>query len=274
MSDPVFIRPDWPAPANVRAAFTTRIGGASGAPYESFNLGFDGGDEPAAVAENHRRLRGALELPAEPVWLRQVHGNRVIRLENPSPSLHMGNPPPPPPLEKERWHRAGASRPEADAAWTDRPGLVCAVLTADCLPVLLCERGGAGVAAVHCGWRGLAAGVLAEAIEALDREPVELLAWLGPAIGPEVYEVGAEVRDAFAGRHENVAPAFRPADRWNHFYCDLYAIARLELDAAGIEAVYGGGFCTYSDAGRFYSYRRDGVTGRMAALIWMTREGN
>ena len=261
MTEPVFIRPDWPVPGNVRAAFTTRIGGASGAPYETLNLGFDSGDEPTAVAENHRRLHAAMDLPSEPAWLRQGHGNRVMRIERPTPS--------PPVSNKEGWHRAGGRRPEADAAWADRPGRVCAVLTADCLPVLLCERGGAAVAAVHCGWRGLAAGVLENAIRALDTGPDELMAWLGPAIGPEVYEVGAEVRHAFADRHENVAPAFRPADRWNHFYCDLYAIAHLELHAAGVEAVYGGGFCTYSDARRFYSYRRDGVTGRMAALIWM-----
>lgn len=269
MSEPGFIRPDWPAPARVRAAFTTRLGGASGAPYESFNLGFDSGDEPAAVAENHQRLREALDLPGEPSWLRQVHGNRVIRMENPPPPPPFGNPSPSLPLEKEGFRPGEGIRPEADAAWTNRPGPVCAVLTADCLPVLLCDRGGSAVAAVHCGWRGLAAGVLDNAIRAFDCPPTELLAWLGPAIGPEVYEVGPEVRQAFVERGEASAQAFRPAERWNHFYCDLYAIAHLELDAAGVQAVHGGGYCTHSDSRRFYSYRRDGVTGRMAALIWM-----
>lgn len=247
MSDPVFVYPDWPAPAKVRAACTTRTGGVSDAPFDTFNLGPGSGDDPDRVAENHRRLNDALGLPAEPAWLRQVHGNRVIR---PSPE------------------EAG-DLPEADAAWTDRPGAVCAVLTADCLPVLLCTRAGDAVAAVHCGWRGLAAGVLTEAIRAMPGEPSELMAWLGPAIGPEVYEVGPEVRQAFVARGEASSQAFRPGADWNKFYCDLYAIAHIELQEAGVRDVYGGGFCTHRERERFFSYRRDGKTGRMATLIWM-----
>lgn len=261
MTEPLFIHPDWPAPEKVSAVATTRIGGVSEAPFDTFNLGWASGDEPARLAENHRRLRDALGLPGEPAWLRQVHGKRVVRLENP---------PPAPPLGKEGEHGAEAGRPEADAAWSDQPGLVCAVLTADCLPVLLCARDGTAVAAVHCGWRGLAAGVLDRAIQAFDRDPSKLMAWLGPAIGPAAYEVGPEVRHAFVERGEASAQAFRPGQRWNHFYCDLYAIAHLELHAAGVRAVYGGGFCTYRDSRRFFSYRRDGLTGRMAALIWVS----
>lgn len=253
MSDPLFIRPGWPAPPRVGAVSTTRVGGVSRAPFDSFNLGPGSGDDPAAIAANQRRLRAALDLPSEPAWLRQVHGSRVIHL--PAGRSNAG-------LETE-------SRPEADAAWTDRPGTVCAVLTADCLPVLLCTQAGGAVAAVHCGWRGLAAGVLTEAIRAMPGEASELMAWLGPAIGPEVYEVGPEVRQAFVERGEASSQAFRPGADWNKFYCDLYAIAHIELQEAGVRAVYGGGFCTYSDAERFFSYRRDGRTGRMATLIWM-----
>lgn len=271
MTGPVFIHPDWPAPARVRAAATTRAGGVSGAPFETFNLGPSSGDEPASIAENHRRLRAALGLPSSPAWLRQVHGSRVLGLDGgtviPAKERHPG--PRSGTGTSKRAERVGNDRPEADAAWTDRPGLVCAVLTADCLPVLLCSRAGGVVAAVHCGWRGLAAGVLTEAIRSLPVAPADLMAWLGPAISPEAYEVGPEVRHAFVERGEASAQAFRPASRWNHFYCDLYAIAHIELQEAGVRSVYGGGFCTYRDRERFFSYRRDGVTGRMATLIWM-----
>lgn len=267
MSDPVVVLPDWPAPARVHAATTTRAGGVSPAPWDSLNLGMSTGDDPARVAENHRRLAAALELPTAPCWLRQVHGNRVVKLDEgaavPARDRHPG--------QRSGTGTSGrdVDPPEADAAWTDRPGAVCAVLTADCLPVVLCTRSGDAVAAVHCGWRGLAAGVLTAAIRAMPGDPGNLLAWLGPAIGPEVYEVGPEVRRAFSARHEDTAQAFRPASRWNHFLCDLYAIAHLELDAAGVHDVHGGGFCTHRDAGRFYSYRRDGETGRMATVVWV-----
>lgn len=253
MNDPVFVQPDWPAPARVRAAVTTRVGGVSEAPFDSFNLGPGSGDDPTCLAENHCRLHAALGLPSEPVWLRQVHGGHVIRLSSP----------------RADGATSAEPSPGADAAWTDQAGTVCAVLTADCLPVLLCTRSGGAVAAVHCGWRGLAAGVLTNAIRAMSGPASELMAWLGPAIGPEVYEVGPEVRQAFVERGEATSQAFRPGADWNRFYCDLYAIAHIELHEAGVRDVYGGGFCTYSDRERFFSYRRDGRTGRMASLIWM-----
>lgn len=280
MSDPVFVLPDWPAAPTVHAACSTRVGGVSDPPFESFNLGSGAGDEPAAVAENRRRLRAALDLPGEPAWLRQVHGNRVVQLDEgtatparerrlgPRSGIETSRESTVVPAKTGTWGRAD-DRTEADAAWTDRPGAVCAVLTADCLPVLLCSRDGTAVAAVHCGWRGLAAGVLTAAIEAMPAAPGDLLAWLGPAIGPDAYEVGPEVREAFLERHEAIAPAFRPSPRWNHFYCDLCAIAHIELHTAGVRAVYGGGFCTYSDRARFFSYRGEGQTGRMATLIWI-----
>lgn len=266
MTGPRFVFPDWPAPAGIGAAATTRLGGVSRAPYDSLNLGPGSGDDPACIAENHSRLRTALDLPSEPAWLRQVHGSRVVHVDEGTViPANAGIP--------KRADRTNEALPEADAAWTDRPGVVCAVLAADCLPVLLCTRDGGAVGVVHCGWRGLAAGVLTRTIVAMDRAPQDLMAWLGPAIGPEVYEVGPEVRHAFLERHEATAEAFRPAARWNHFLCDLYAIAHLELDAAGVRSVYGGGFCTFRDAENFFSYRRDGLTGRMATLIWLTGKG-
>lgn len=234
--------PDWPAPANVRAVCTTRAGGCSRGAFAGLNLAAHVGDDPEAVARNRARLRSALQLPGEPAWLEQVHGAEVIDASLPEPR-------------------------RADAGFTRNPGVVCAVLTADCLPVLLCAAAGSRVAAVHAGWRGLAAGVLENAVAALEKS--HLMAWLGPAIGPRAFEVGAEVRRAFVATHPECAPAFAPADggKWR---ADLYALARLALRRAGVDEVYGGGECTYGDAGRFYSYRRGGVTGRMASLIWLT----
>ncbi len=238
------ITPDWPAPPAVRAVSTTRAGGVSLAPYASFNLAEHVGDDPAAVARNRRRLRTRLALPAEPRWLQQVHGCQVAE--------------------------AAAATPltPADACIGRRPGEVCAVLTADCLPVLLCDREASVVAAAHAGWRGLAAGVLEASVAALGVAPPRLLAWLGPAIGAEVFEVGDEVRAAFVQHQPQAAAAFRaqPDGRW---IADIYRLARLRLQAAGVEAVYGGGLCTYSDPARFYSYRRESTTGRMATLIWL-----
>lgn len=233
------IAPDWPAPANVRALCTTRRGGCSQGPWSSLNLSFRCGDDPAHVQRNREVLNRAL--PAPPQWLRQVHGTEVVR--------HAGRP---------------VEEPEADALVAFAPGQVCAALTADCLPVALCDRSGSRVAVAHAGWRGLAAGVLQATVEALDCEPAELLAWLGPAIGPAVYEVGADVAAAFP---DEFAQGFAPRDgRW---LLDMYTVARLKLAAAGVGAVFGGGFCTYSDPERFFSFRRDGVTGRMACLVWM-----
>ncbi len=241
-----FIAPDWPAPANVRAVITVRTGGVSNAPHGSFNLATHVGDYPAAVRANRSRLRSALALPAEPVWLKQVHGVAVVD------AAHSG------------------TEPEADGAFAAQPGAVCAVLTADCLPVLLCNREGTKVAALHAGWRGLAGGVIEAGVKALGDAGNEILAWLGPAIGPETFEVGPEVRTAFIERDAQAAQAFRAA-REGKYLADIYQLARLRLQRLGVAAVYGGGFCTVTDSARFFSYRRDGVTGRMASLIWITK---
>lgn len=243
MPDLDILVPDWPAPPRVRAAFTLRTGGVSGGPFASLNLGDHVGDDPAAVASNRRRLREALHLPAEPLWLNQVHGREVARFD-------------------------GAPRPDADAAMALQPGQVCAVLVADCLPVLFADRDGRCVAASHAGWRGLAAGVLERTVEALPAAPGALVAWLGPAIGPQAFEVGEEVRDAFVAAQPEAAEEFAPqaAGRW---LADLWGLARRRLAAAGVGAVYGGRGCTVSEPQRFFSYRRDGVTGRMAALVWL-----
>jgi polyphenol oxidase len=239
------IRPDWPAPARVRACTTTRVGGVSGGPYAALNLATHVGDDPAAVAVNRARLCAELALPAQPMWLSQVHGCEAV----------VADP-------------AAAEPAVADAALTRERGQVCAVLTADCLPVLLCDRAGSACAAVHAGWRGLQRGVIEATVARLGLPPATLLAWLGPAIGPQRFEVGPEVRAAFADADPAAADAFRAGagDRW---LADLYALARLRLAALGIGAVYGGGLCTLSDPARFYSYRRDAQTGRMATLIWL-----
>lgn len=234
--------PDWPAPARVRSLQTLRGAGCSLAPWDSFNLGDHVGDDPAHVAANRAALRE--HLPAEPAWLKQVHGIATV---NPKKSPKMK---------------------EADAALTQDPGTVCAVMTADCLPVLFCGRAGTVVAAAHAGWRGLAGGVLESAIAAMAAPAGELLAWLGPAIGPSAFEVGDEVRAAFLADDSAAAEAFVPhgAGKW---LADIYALARRRLQRAGVDAIYGGNFCTFSEPERFFSYRRDGVTGRMASLIWL-----
>jgi hypothetical protein len=239
-----WLEPVWPAPPAVRAVTTTRHGGVSRGAWSSMNPAGHVGDAAAAVAANRARLREALALPAEPVWLEQVHGVRVVEAA-----------------------KAGA-RPAADAAWADRPGVVCAVLTADCLPVVFADRGGRCVAVAHAGWRGLAAGVLEATLGQLPVTPADLLAWLGPAIGADAYVVGADVRAAFLQRERAAVAAFRPA-RAGTWHADLYALARQRLAGCGVPAVYGGGFCTFRDRERFYSYRRDGRTGRMASLIWL-----
>lgn len=240
---PSWIRPDWPAPAQVRAFATTRLGGVSEPPYASFNLGDHVGDNPDHVARNRRRLRELLQLPAEPCWLNQVHGRDVVEAGN------------------------GAAF-QADGAWTAARGTVCAVLTADCLPVLLCDRQGRRVAALHAGWRGLAAGVLEAGVEALGCRGGEVMAWLGPAIGPQAFEVGEEVRTVMVDHDTRAAAAFT-ANRSGHWLADLYALARQRLEASGVEAVYGGDRCTHSERDHFFSYRREGVTGRSASLIWL-----
>ncbi len=238
-----WLTPDWPASASVHAATTTRGGGVSAGAYASLNLGDHVGDAPAAVAENRRRVQAALGLPAAPAWLSQVHGTDVV-------------------------DAAAGCGCAADAAVADRPGVVCAVLTADCLPLLLCDRAGSRVAAVHAGWRGLLAGVVEATLARLALPGSELLVWLGPAIGPDAFEVGPEVREAFLAVDTAAAAAFRPSPQ-GRWLADIYLLARQRLARCGVTAVYGGDRCTVHEAQRFYSYRRDGVTGRMASLIWL-----
>lgn len=293
-----WIRPAWPAPATVRAAASLRGGGTSAGPYASLNLGTHVGDDPQAVASNRRRLNEALNLPSEPSWMDQVHGTRVMEVMQ---------------------SRAGQHVPQADAAYARQTGQVCVVLTADCLPVLLCDRAGTRVAAAHAGWRGLAGGVLEATLAAMGGAPGEMMAWLGPAIEPAAFEVGGEVRAAFLARDAMHSQAFErnTHGRWQ---ADLAALARRELQRLGVEAVFAGGwvegrgacrtndrgsgqegsredigedsqreargtdrggrcgdraddgisgFRCHADAARFFSYRRDGRTGRMATLIWM-----
>ena len=236
------IFPDWPAPARVRAVSTTRQGGVSPPPYDSLNLAAHVGDDPIHVAENRRRLAAAGGLSADPAWLEQVHGSVAVAAET------------------------VAAPVAADAAWTRASGRACVVMTADCLPVLLCDRAGTVVAAAHAGWRGLAGGVIAATVAAMQVPPTELLAWLGPAIGPEAFEVGDEVRVAFLALDAGNAVCFRPspAGRW---LADVYELARRQLRGLGVAAVYGGGFCTFNEPARFFSYRREHRTGRMATLI-------
>jgi polyphenol oxidase len=236
-----WITPDWPAPANVCALATTRSGGVSAGAYASLNLGDHVGDAADAVARNRALLRA--HLPKEPLWLAQVHATNVATD-----------------------HACGT--PQADASVARRADAVCAVLTADCLPLLLCDRAGTVVGAAHAGWRGLAAGVIATTVAAMEADPATLLAWLGPAIGPNAFEVGDEVRATFLAHDEAAASAFTPhaPGKW---LADIYQLARQRLADSGVTQVYGGDFCTYSDGARFFSYRRDGITGRMAALIWL-----
>ncbi len=240
------IEPEWDAPPAVHAAFTLRTGGVSAPPFDSFNCAAHVGDEPQAVARNRALLRERLALPAEPAWLEQVHDRHAVELGE-----------------------AGAPIGPADAAVTRAAGRVCVVQVADCLPVLLASRDGAAVGAAHAGWRGLAAGVLESAVRALGAAPAELLAWLGPAIGPGHFEVGEEVRAAFIGGDPGAAAAFT-ANARGRWQCDLYALARRRLAALGVRRVSGGHWCTYADSAKFFSYRRDGRCGRMAALIWRT----
>jgi YfiH family protein len=241
-----FLEPDWPRPFRVRAAVTLRQGGVSQPPFDTLNLGTHVGDDPSAVAENRRRVREALGLPREPAWLEQVHGTHVADLD-----------------------ATDGSKPiRADAAITRDVGRVCVIQVADCLPVLLAARDASVVGAAHAGWRGLAGGVIEATVRAMNVPGSHVLAWLGPAIGPEHFEVGDEVRDAFVRHDAKAASAFTRNDR-QRWQCDLYALAQLRLAALGVQYVSGGGWSTYADASRFFSYRRDGQCGRMAAFIWI-----
>jgi YfiH family protein len=243
------LHPDWQAPPGVRAAFTLRRGGVSTGAYASLNLGAHVGDDARAVAENRRRAAAELALPAEPLWLTQLHGTSVVDADE----------------------QAAQPAPRADAAITRQPARVLAVLVADCLPVLLARRDGAAVAVAHAGWRGLAAGVLETSVAAIGGAGDDLCAWLGPSIGPAHFEVGEEVRAVFAARDPQATAAFvrNARGRWQ---CDLQQLARQRLSALGVRSIHGEPRCTFSETESFYSYRRDGVTGRMAALIWLEKQ--
>ena len=237
-----WIVPDWPVPERVRALITSRNGGGSTGPYASMNLGLRVDDQPDRVEANRRRLKHFL--PAQPRWLDQVHGTTVVDAET------VTHPVP------------------ADASFTKSPGCVSVIMVADCLPILFADRTGRTVAAAHAGWRGLAAGIIENTVHALDTPPQNLLAYLGPAIGPSAFEVGSDVRDAFVAVDPAADYAFQP-HKPGKWLADLFVLARQRLARAGLSNVYGGGQCTYSDPARFFSHRRDKVSGRMAALIWI-----
>lgn len=247
---PVCLIPDWPAPANVRSLQTTRLGGVSLPPYDSLNLGDHVGDAPDAVQQN--RVRISNMTGSSPCWLQQVHGTAVFDLDHDSLP-------------------ADGSAPVADAAISREAGKVCVVMTADCLPLLFCDRAGTVVAAAHAGWRGLCDGVIEHTVAAMQVPASEILVWLGPAIGRDAFEVGEEVRTAFASQSAQAASAFRPSPTaGNKWFADIFALARQRLHALGIDAIYGGGVCTVSDPARFFSHRRSAPCGRLATLIWKT----
>lgn len=244
MSHPDWIVPDWPAPARVRAFATTRPGGVSEGEYASLNLGTGGGDDPGRVARNRLVLRE--HLPEMPDWLAQRHGVEVAR------------------LGRER----AAEPAVADGAVTSAPRRVCAVLTADCMQLLLCDAAGTQVGAVHAGWRGMAAGVIESGVRALGVEPSRVLAWMGPTIGPRAFEVGPEVREAFLATDPGAGEAFAPYNP-GKYLADLYQLARRRLERCGVTHIHGGGFCTFTERDRFFSYRREKKSGRMGAFIWL-----
>ncbi|RXA93849.1 MULTISPECIES: purine nucleoside phosphorylase YfiH [Yersinia] len=238
------ILPDWPAPARVKACSTTRHGGISEFPYDSLNLGTHVGDTASTVIANRQRLVEQAGLPQMPVWLEQVHGTRVLHLDG-----------------------TAISDVQADAVYSRVTGQVCAVMTADCLPVLFCSLAGDEVAAAHAGWRGLCSGVLEQTLAQFQAAPSSIIAWLGPAIGPQQFEVGEDVKQAFITIDAQSTVAFMPFG--TKYFADIYLLARLRLQAAGIHAIYGGDRCTVSEKQQFFSYRRDGITGRMASLVWL-----
>lgn len=244
-SDAIIV-PDWPAPGRVKALVTTRAGGASRRPFDTFNLGFHVDDDPGAVSSNRKKLQQIIATQYSPQWLQQVHGTAVV----------------------EAVPDAGVC--EGDAVFTRRSGLPCAVMTADCLPVFLCDSAGSQVAVAHAGWRGLAQGVLEATLATFKAPSKEILAWLGPAIGPAAFEVGCEVRDAFLHYSVESKQAFiSNPDRTGYWFADLYMLARMRLVNEGLRQITGGDFCTFTDTERFYSYRRNKHTGRMASLIWL-----
>lgn len=248
------ILPDWPAPASVRSCITTRVGGVSGAVYASNNLALHVGDDADKVEQNRSTLCSSNHLSKTPQWLEQIHGVKVVVA------------------------RADRRVRTADGSYSAEPGQACVVMTADCLPILLCDQQGTQVAALHAGWRGLVKGVVERGVQKFTCPANQLLAYLGPAISQPHFEVGVEVLEAFfkAARNQAhsdaIAAAFKPASRPLHFFADIYLLARAELQALGVQAIYGGNYCTYADSEDFYSYRRDKVTGRMASLIWLAAD--
>jgi YfiH family protein len=239
-----FIKANWPAPININAYTTTRLGGASQFPFASFNLADHVGDELNLVQKNRHLLQALLKLPQQPIWLNQTHSNIAIEVD---PNVRLNN--------------------IADAAYTSKPKVACVILTADCLPILLTNQTGNEIAAIHAGWRGLAAGIIANTINYFNSPASQLLAWLGPAIGPEIFEVGHEVREQFIQQNSEASIAFKPSanGRW---LADLYQLATLALAKLGVTAVYGKPTCTFNHSELFFSYRRNNITGRMASLIW------
>lgn len=240
------IVPQWPAPARVRAYSTTRIGGVSQAPWDSLNVGAHCGDNLEHVTANRQRVYAEAGFPSNPVWLEQVHGDVVLRLEG----------------------QEFASK-RADASWTEKANTVCAVMTADCLPVLFCNQDGTEVAAAHAGWRGLCAGVLEQTVASFRDKPENIMAWLGPAIGPGAFEVGAEVREAFMAVDPLADKTFQALPQQGKYLADIYQLARQRLARCGVRNISGGDRCTFSESDDFFSYRRDQITGRMASFIWL-----
>ena len=247
MSSREWFVPDWPAPQGVCSLITTRHGGVSQGVYSSLNLGGHVGDDPLSVRANRGRVSDVLK--SAPVWLNQVHGTSVVDAARTC---------------------TGDQPPQADASFSRDSGVGCVVMTADCLPVLFCDDSGSVVAAAHAGWRGLLAGVLETTIMTMGISGENIMAYLGPAIGPEAFEVGDEVRSAFVAKNEKTALAFKPspAGKW---LADIYLLARQRLSGQGVDRVFGGDFCTVNEVERFFSYRRDGQTGRLASLIWISR---
>ena len=252
MPEPVSITPDWPVPAHVKVVSTTRTGGFSLSPFDSFNLALHTADDESRVAKNRKLLREYFHLPAEPVWLNQVHGAKVISLDDSAADTSV--------------------LIDADASFTTQPNKVCAVMTADCLPVFITDIKGSVVAIAHAGWKGLLAGVITATLNRLDIDHRDILVWLGPAIGPDAFVVGDEVRALFAAKGGEYESAFTAGSDAGSWYCDIYQLARSELANLGVGQVYGGDQCTYGDEEKFYSYRRDGeLTGRQAHCIWMSQ---
>lgn len=241
-----YIQPAWDAPASIRAYMTTRGHGASVAPYQGFNVAHHVGDNAAAVEKNRQLLMSQLQLPTSPRWLNQVHGVHVVNDQTFQPNI------------------------EADACYSEKKGQVCAVMTADCLPILICNRAGTAVAAVHAGWRSLVAGVIENTLSQFSDASDDLIVWFGAAISQVAFEVGQDVYDAFIQHNAEATTAFSPSQtQQGKWQADLYTLARQRLVAYGVHAIYGGEYCTYNEADKFYSYRRDGVTGRMVSLIFI-----